>query len=37
MKMITGFLLEMALPTQDGQRTTSVREAYRELIEMEFT
>jgi transposase len=35
--VITGFLPEMTLPAQDGQRTASSSEAYRELIELELT
>ena len=36
-EVITGFLPEMTLPAQDGQRTASSSEAYRELIELELT
>jgi hypothetical protein len=36
-EVITGFLPEMTLPAQNGQRTASSSEAYRELIELEFT
>jgi len=36
-EVITGFLPEMTLPAQDGQRMASSSEAYRELIELELT
>ena len=36
-EVITGFLPEMTLPAQDGQRTASSSEAYRELIELELS
>jgi transposase len=36
-EVIAGFLPEMTLPAQDGQRTASSSEAYRELIELELT
>ncbi|MGA2351351.1 MAG: hypothetical protein ABSF70_13030 [Terracidiphilus sp.] len=36
-EVITGFLPEMTMLVQDGQRTASSSEAYRELIELELT
>ena len=36
-EVITGFLPEVTLPEQDGQRTASSSEAYREMIELELS
>ena len=36
-EVITGFLPEVTSPEQDGQRTASGSEAYRELIELELS